>query len=337
MKKDDEMSNTFVSEVGQKSAIFNQDTESELEELTEEQEKNDSSTQLQNSIESDKLNENQQEEDIKEEEDTEFLEAKKKKKNKKYKKRNPFTMLLIIIICLVLGALASYYYFEIYQKPTEKEKKPTTTTAKVVEEQLDPDSIFVKQLIQKYDFNADEGEQYTQLYLSEKTIPDNLSQDYLKKIGVNNLTTQAYGISTFTSDELEKSIKELVGDSNVVHSDIIFKSCYIYKYNEDTKTYTLEKTENCDINSEIKTYRKITKAVKKDQKITLTVAIAIADSESVYKSKNINDTLTDKLEGLTPDNFDIDKEYTQLNQYTYTFDYNKNTNSYILDSIKLIK
>ena len=90
MNKEDEMSNTFVAEVGQKSAIFDSENNGHVENLNETSAfpdvKIDPPKSMPSTLESEKTNNTEKEEN----EEEEFLEAKKKKKSKKYKKRNPF-------------------------------------------------------------------------------------------------------------------------------------------------------------------------------------------------------------------------------------------------------
>ena len=85
MSKEEDMSNTFVAEVGQKSAIFNQNEEIESLEETRENSfpevKIDPPTDMPSVLEEtkkEKIND-----EVQKEEDEEFLEAKKKKKSKR--------------------------------------------------------------------------------------------------------------------------------------------------------------------------------------------------------------------------------------------------------------
>ena len=59
---------------------------------------------------------------------------------------------------------------------------------------------------------------------------------------------------------------------------------------------------------------------------------------NVYKAYDIiNFKGVDQLTDYTYETFDIEKDYAKLNQYKYSFKYDKDNNNYYLESIELIK
>ena len=126
MNNDDDMSNTFVGEVGQKSAIFKEDEDIEtiddgeiIEEKKEElfpEVKIDPPSEIPDTLKNEEEKKEKEQPKTKEEDkvDDEFLADIQSQKPKKEKKGHPFLTFLLMLICLAVGAGASYYYFEIY-------------------------------------------------------------------------------------------------------------------------------------------------------------------------------------------------------------------------------
>lgn len=339
MSKEEDMSNTFVAEVGQKSAIFNQ--EEEVESLEEPKEnsfpevKIDPPTEMPTILEEGKKSESQHEEKIDSEE--EFLEAKKKKKNKKYKKRNPFVTFLLMIICLALGAGASYYYFEVYSKTATKQNDDKEVVKKVEEtekqEEIKPSSIFVKKLIEKYDSIESQYKlkNYMELYSKEKTIVSDLDDEYVQKIGVANIRNNSY----FTTEELNNSLNELFGKDKFKASEKDIEiDCNTYKYSDNS--YSLKMIDACGGMAKYTMARKIVKAEKNKDKLYVNVAISLTDGNKIYKTYD-GEEGTEEITDYTYQTFDIEKNYDKLNQYKYTFNYDEENYSYYLESIELIK
>ncbi|MDO5003068.1 MAG: hypothetical protein Q4E39_02435 [bacterium] len=347
MNKDDEMSNTFVAEVGQKSAIFNPENNEpieSLEETTFPEVKIDPPKDMPSVLENDKPDLTEKEQELEksdnnnDEEDDEFLESKKKKKNKK---RNPFITFLIIIVCLALGAFGSYYYFEIFNKTsddktsTEQKNTNNSVVQKEDTEEILPTSTYIEKLIEKYDTTETQYKPviYQNLYSKDKIMASDLDNEYVQKLGVANIRNSFY----FTEDELNNSLAELFGKDKfkAVEKEIEFTNdCSTYKYNN--KSYTLEVNTGCGGTSTLTMKRKIVKAEKKDNNLYVNVAVALTDGNKIYKGYD-GEKATDELADYTYQTFDIEKDYAKLNQYKYTFDYDKDNNNYYLESIELVK
>ena len=129
-KIEEDMSNTFVLEVGQKSAIFDDMADDGDDGL----------------------------EDVKNEEvDGDFFDKpkrKKKNKNKKQKKKvkknNGFITTILMILCIGIGVGLSYCYYEVYGNKSSKDKK-NAVVLEDNEEELLPDGVFSTSLVESYD------------------------------------------------------------------------------------------------------------------------------------------------------------------------------------------
>ena len=264
MRRDDDMSNTFVSEVGQKSAVFKQNDD--IETLEEESVsfpdvKIDPPKEMPNVLKEENStlnNKNDNSLSSPEEDDEEFLEAKKKKKSKKYKKRNPFVMFLVIIICLALGAGGSYYYFEVLNKNIIVEE--TSTTKKEVEEEnkteeVQPSSRFIKQLIEKYDSINYSIDTYSKLYSKDKILSSDLDAVYAQQLAILNIRHDV----SFSKVALQESLDQLFGVNTFTAQteDIYLNKCHKYVYANDY--YTKEVGDECDGATLYSMQRKIVK------------------------------------------------------------------------------
>lgn len=298
-KIDDDMSNTFVFEVGQKSAIFDDD-------FTD---------------------------DINKKDDDFFDNSKKKKKTKQKsnkKKNNGFIMTLLMILCICIGIGLSYCYYEVYGSNFSKEKK-CTTLENEGEEKLQPNGVFSESLIERYDaYNLNDSDIYKALYSKDLLKSKDISLDYVKEVVIKRALylNSDYSKIAFSKDDFDRALKELFGDNISVSSDDIEG----FKYNSKSKKYIYEKA-NAKANDDYRQIRKIVKSTKNKDSIEINVAVAIITGNKVLKSLDSDSV----IDGVNSSNFDIDKEYTKLNQYKYIFSYDKENDNYILDSIVLIK
>ena len=341
MNNEDEMSNTFVDEVGQKSAIFNKD-DSNIETLdTEENDGNEMFPEVKidpPTGESEILEETKKEETL--EMDDEFVEKKDKKKANNNKKKHPFLTFLLMIICIALGAGASYYYFEVYNvKEEPKQVEDKKEEVKDTIEQLQPTSRFVKKLIDRYSIDYSDSllESYAELYAKDKTTVADLSKDYTQKLAILNMDSKA----SFSDEEFQDSLDQLFGKDIVKNEkkDIVISSCYKFEYKDGS--YVLGKSPDvCGTTAVYSVKKKIVKAENnlESKNITINVAVALTDGNKVYKSYD-DEAKTGKEEivDLTAEGLNMDVDYAKFNQYKYTFKYDNDNNDYYLDSIELDK
>ena len=343
MSREEDMSNTFVSEVGQKSAIFKNDEKIESldnsNESTFPEVRIDPPSELPSALE-DKKEEIKKEVKNTEllEEDEEFLEANKKKKRKKYKKRNPFVMFLIMVICLALGAGASYYYFEIY---TEKDVKEEKIDPKVEEEskveEIKPTSLFINELIKNYDHSMISSiEIYPKLYSQNKVAVKDLDETYLRTL-VAKMANRNLGNASFTSEDFQNSVTKLFGNQVTLEDKTISADggCTKVEFKDSYYNTTIGE---CGGTSTYAVVRKIVKAVKTDKNLEVNVAVAVTDGNKIYKKYNATTNVgEEELTDVVYASFDIEKDYTKFNQYKYTFNYDNENNNYYLTTIELVK
>ncbi len=308
-KVDEDMSNTFVFEVGQKSAIF--------DDMADEVDEN---------------NENEMDDDF-------FDKPKRKKKNKKnegkkqkkkVKKNNGFVTTILMILCIGIGIGLSYCYYEVYGSNSSKDKRNADISKDKVEELL-PDGVFSTSLIERYDaYNLGSTSIYKALYSKDKIKVRDISLDYVKDVVVRRALyfSDDYSNISFSKDNFDRALKELFGDKvSILDDDVVG-----FKYDSKSKKYTYDEDREKEENT-YKLDRKVVKSIKKKNSIEINVAVLFTSANKVYKTPN-DDSVIDGVKAL---DFDIDKDYTKLNQYKYTFNYDKNGDNYILDSIELIK
>lgn len=348
MKKndiDDDMSKTFIAEVGQKSAIA--DDEEVLEKNTIESNFSDISIEPpKEEINTNEIGTNIEEKETKpryEEESSMFDETKKKKSN-------PLLTVLLMILALGIGAGGSYYYFEVLNKEVVSTKvEEKEEVGKDTAEELKPDGLFVKNLIEDYDFylisNVDV---FNKLYANDKTEVSDIDEYYLRNLAATK-ARKILGNSDFSGESFTNAARTLFGsevtleNKTFTDSKIEQQACYVYEYNKQDDYYYLKRPSECGGASTISMERKIVKAIKKEDSLEIAVAVALVDTatDKVYKKidATITDSsqLTDEVEDATTQTFDIDKDYSKLNQYQYTFKYDKDNSNYYLESIELIK
>lgn len=326
-KKDNDMSDTFISEVGQKSAVAGENTIS-LEDVKDELNKNESP-----------------EVDFKKEEPLVQPDKINQDNNKnKPKKRNPIGIIFLMILCLLVGAGGTYYYFEIMNK---EENNTIKSSAKEEnkEEELNPDGLFVHTLIENYDFYLISNiEIFDHLYVNDKTEVKDIEEYYLRNLaGIK--AQKSLDNTGFSSEEFQNAVTLLFGQNVVLENKDLSDNkedsgrCYSYKYNEESKYYEVQQPSGCGGTTTLSLERKIVKATKKKEQLEINVAIAIEDSETkkIYNLYKDGTGVSDEVVGITLDSFDIDKDYEKLNQYQYKFEYDQENNNYYLVSIKRVK
>lgn len=315
---EEDMSQTFIAEVGQKSAIA--DDKYDDIEITKKKEKNN-------------------------EEDKENIKNKNDSKEFDYydevkKTSSPAVLVVVVaIVALIIGVAGGYYLFKVMDKEeikTEK-KKENINTKKEIKEELNPEGLYIQELISRYD-QADISSNiniYEVLYKEDKTTIKDIDENYLKVLAAN----KASGVTgVFTSEEFKNATKLLYGNSIEFDDGKINynKGCIIVNHNDDVYTYV---EGECGGASTISMKRKIVKTEIDEDVLTVNVAVAIIDSneDKVYKNYSKDEKELEEVDNVVATTFDIDNDYTELNQYKYTFNYDKDNNNYYLVSIELVK
>ena len=140
-KIEEDMSNTFVLEVGQKSAIFDDNMIDEVNENIKDEEIDDDFFDKPNRKKKNKKNKN-------------------KVQKKKVKKNNGFITTILMILCVGIGILLSYCYYEVYGNNSSKDKK-NAVVLEDNEEELLPDGVFSTSLVESYDaYNSNSSDIY---------------------------------------------------------------------------------------------------------------------------------------------------------------------------------
>ena len=341
---DDDMSKTFIAEGGQKSAIADKDEV--LEENTNESNFPDISIEPpKEEINTNEIGTNVEEKETK----SGYEKAPLTYDKTKNKKSNPLVTILLMILSLAIGIGGSYYYFEIFNKDENSEKiitkKNNTKEEKTIDsEEISPDSVYIEDLISNYDFKiVSDIEIYDALYRSEKTEIKDLNEIYLRALAAIKANRNLGGVA-FSSSDFQNAVTLLFGKQVNLEDKSIYdgKTCINVKYDNSSDIYLLGETA-CGGISVTELERKIVKVVKKDDdelKVNVAVAIINTEENKVYKNSVTNPDGTDGselIENVTATTFDIDKDYSKLNQYQYTFKYDKDNSNYYLESIELIK
>ena len=77
--------------------------------------------------------------------------------------------------------------------------------------------------------------------------------------------------------------------------------------------------------------------MKDEDNITIYERVAFIKDDGVYKKIDGSNNLSEKLDDVKPDDFNISENNDKLNRYKYTFKYDKETDNYIFESIELVK
>ncbi|MBQ6538869.1 MAG: hypothetical protein IJL76_01140 [Bacilli bacterium] len=297
-----ELSNTFVDEVGQKSAVANLE-----DEIVEKRER-------------------------KEVKEVKKVEAEKVKSNK------PFKVFIIALICLLVGAIASYCYFELLDDGNNKVVvKYKNKSAKVG---YDKDSITLKYLVDDYDYVGNfQVNVYNFLYSADEINVKDMEQDYLKLLAIKKADTDRDGI--VSSIEFNDAVDYLFGGEIEFNNDEIKTDDILCaKYSYENGEYKKEDKE-CKGTSELRLQRKVVDVKELKDKMEVTVVVAILDNEkdkvgkTLAYDENGGQSLGDELEGVSAKDFVIDTSADDLNKFIYTFKYSKDNKNYYLENIKL--
>lgn len=247
------------------------------------------------------------------------------------KRHTGLLVVLMLILGLAIGVGGSYYYFKVYNKSTTssttKSTKNSTTT--LTETKLNPDGIYVKDLVGRYDHAMISNYTVAEvLYKKDETNISDITDSYLKATIVNNIIGS---YQSFTSTAFQDSKTKLYGSALTITDQSFEYGCGNYNYDSTGKYYSYKEGTGCGGTSNASMIRKIVSAIKSaDEKtLTVTIAYALENNEAIYKDLD----LKEKIENATPDSFDIDTNYKDLNQYQYNFAYDTTNNNYYLLNI----
>ena len=240
------------------------------------------------------------------------------------KKKKSSPILLLCLLFLLIGAGASYYFFEVYSKPVVEQTDPNV-------EELNTNGVLVNELINRIDYCGIDSD----LYKKSTTTVDTLDKNYISKLVAKEANGKKINNSiSFTKDEFDNAINILFGKGvNISNSNI--ENCPNIIYDSANEKYYSDTNQCTPICIDNGNVRHIVKAEKTSTNIFITVAVANYDNIG-KKVSNIND-LNSVIKGIDGTTFDISKDYEKVNNYKYTFNYDKENNNYIFKSIELIK
>ena len=261
------------------------------------------------------------------------------------KKKTALWIILSLIIGILIGGGSLYYYDHIYKKKdnkkeeTTKEVKKNNTEKTEDVKELKIDSYIVKKLMTGIHFKDGSISEKT-LYLENKTNAKDLDSSYLE----NLLLKEGYRVTSNFNDkisikDLELARENLFGKNYeiIIPTDKEVGSCPRFNYDVATKTYT-KSTEQCSLTSDIKIeYVTVSATMKDEDNITIYERVAFIKDDGVYKKIDGSNNLSEKLDDVKPDDFNISENNDKLNRYKYIFKYDKETDNYIFESIELVK
>ena len=263
---------------------------------------------------------------------------------KQKKSKTGLIGIITLIIGLLLGVGGSYYYFEVMGKDNvlekvgiSKEEKNETDKESILE--FSTDSLYLKELLEDYDhYTLSSTYLYNILYNKDKVSIAELDESYLRALAVAKTDKNYISAAYFTAEKFQESVTKLFGNQVTLENKTfsIDHGCVTFNYRND---YYSASFGGCGGTSPAVLKREIIKAIKSDSKLEITVAIAIFDesTKEVYKTVDANNQPNNKIEGVSSDSFSIKDNVDKLNQYKYTFTYDKVNDGYVLNTIELVK
>ena len=252
------------------------------------------------------------------------------------KKHTGLLVVIFLLSGLLLGGGCCYYYLTAYKgfkkcpKTTSVVKDNKDNTQEKVS--YDVSSIFVKDLIARYDYAAPSSSNIYRTLYTGNFVSSAMSNDLKLILAFANTNHSING--NVTKDELDVAMKKLFG-SNFSYTDGTVKNCgscncgdlNFYNY-DDYKAYSYVAGNECGCTTNEAMLRKIVATNYVDGKLTVTVAACIkkGDDNNIYDMDSI-------YPNLKADSFDIDKDYDKINNYNYNFVYDKENNNFYLESI----
>lgn len=260
------------------------------------------------------------------------------------KKKTVLWVIISLIIGILIGGGSLYYYDHIYKKNDNKKDENTKTinndnNKKEDVKDLNIDNYLVKKLMTGIHFKDGSISEKT-LYIENKTNAKDLDSNYVD----NLLLKEGYRVTNSFTDkisikDLELARENLFGKNYeiIIPTDKEVGSCPIFNYDVANKIYTKSK-EDCSLTSDIKIeYITVSATMKDEDNITIYERVAFIKDDGVYKKIDGSNNLSEKLNDIKPDGFNISENNDKLNRYKYTFKYDKNTNNYVFESVELVK
>lgn len=272
-----------------------------------------------------------------------------KKEVLEHKKKKVWPLVLMLIIGLALGIGGSYVYFEVIDKNqnknslTEKEKetvKNNTANDKDNDEvEISVDSVYINELVNQYDsYMISNIELVDTLYKNDKTNISSLDSSYLRELVIKR-ANNSLGNLYISGERFQNTVKLLFGNQvTLPNEDFQVNGCISYQYQNDH--YSIKPTEGgCGGTTSWYMKRDIIKAIKKSDKLEITIAYAVLDwaENKVYMDIDNNRNLVNEITDVSIDNIDIRANASKLHQFKYVFEYDKTNDGYYLNYIEKVK
>lgn len=317
LEETQDMSMTFIAEVGQKSAVAD-DTLSDIAGIADVKVDPPTKEELDN------------------------FQANFNDKNN-HNKKGIIIAVALMILCLIIGFCSSKFLFndkgnkkvENTKKTVEKEKKKDSS-----DEIISTDSLFIKDLISRYNYQYSDDYVYEILYSKDEISVKDMEEDYLQMLTAIKANKNPVLVH-FTSEDFQEASTLLFGNQVALdNKDISFDKCNKIIFDEESNTYSSELSDGCSVSSPLMLKDSVIKVQKTKDTLEVDVAIAMIDekADKVYKKYDLeNKKGEEELEDKKASDFDIASDYSDLNQYKYVFDYDLSNNNYYLNRIELIK
>ncbi len=251
-------------------------------------------------------------------------------------KKNKGLVIIIVILSLLLIAGGIYILIDKGVLSFNKQKENITSENETNKEQpsekkeevmLSADSVFVKDLIERYDKSKISSmDIINRWYKSEKTLASDQSLTEMKADAI------FYQLGDyFTSEQLHDKVHQLYGPS-INFTDETFEidggcSKYIYNNGQYSKDVT---AGGCGGTSAGKMVRKILSAKIVDEQLYIVVAVGIDNG----MTENVEDLNKNIISSSSE--FDIEKDYDRLSKYEYQFIFDKENYNYYLQEVHKI-
>ena len=250
------------------------------------------------------------------------------------KKHTGLVIFLVLIAGISIGAGACYYYFEYMHKDNTK-KVVKSEPKEQTEEELDVDSVLVKDLLARYDqYNVSSDEIYENIY--KKDINQVSDIDSKVRLSMAYENTGIGLFNGFTSDELKTAHIKLFGkDATLSDGDFTY-ACGNFKFDNVEKKYKYEPSAGCGEANSSTLVRKISEVKTKEDNLYINVYVGVKKAKDNSPSEfeiSGRDGVIDEINATT---FDIDRDYKKLDKIQYKFAYDENNKNYYLVSIKKI-
>lgn len=280
-------------------------------------------------------------------------------------KKKSFVVIVIILILIIIGLCAYIAYDKGVFGNKENNTNNTVETSKKeqnedTEEILDVNSeqvnSLINQIIESTNSIYTSGSKYFGYYYQKNELKaDNVDNDIIlytalkKFINDENITSTDYNSINISKDEIAPLIKKIFGDVKYENKTIKITACDpgTFIYDNNTGLYTVE-LHGCGGAGTSVINHKITDAVKKNDRIEITIAIVYATCGYEQQSADIpgkdyctfgtsvdeNKKLVDSAVLLKTENngndinslFSFDTYIDKLNKYKFTFTKDDNDN-----------